>query len=46
VQADTLRSDIHVRVVLARDVRSDVALFDAESSKMKLAAEASERTPR
>jgi tetratricopeptide (TPR) repeat protein len=46
VQADTLRSDIHVRVVLGRDVRSDVALFDAESSKMKLAAEASEQTAR
>lgn len=46
VQAGTLRSDIHVRVMLGRDVRNDVALFDAEPSKMKLAAEASERTTR
>jgi tetratricopeptide (TPR) repeat protein len=45
VQADTLRSDIHVRVVLGRDVRSDVALFDAGRSKLKL-AEASEQTAR
>ena len=46
VQADTLRSDIHVRVVLGRDVRNDVALFDAERSKLQLAAEASEQTAR
>ena len=46
VQADTLRSDIHVRVVLGRDVRNDVALFDAERSKLQLAAEASEQSVR
>ena len=46
VQADTLRSDIHVRVVLGRDVRNDVALVDAERSKLQLAAEASEQTAR
>lgn len=44
--ADTLRSDIHVRVVLGRDVRNDVALFDAERSKLQVAAEASEQTAR
>jgi tetratricopeptide (TPR) repeat protein len=46
VQAGALRSDIHVRVVLGRDVRHDVALFDAERSKIQLAAEASEQTAR
>lgn len=46
VQAGTLRSDIHVRVILGRDARSDVALFDAEPSTMKLAADTSERTTR
>jgi Flp pilus assembly protein TadD len=46
VQAGTLRSDVHVRVVLGRDVRNDLALFDAERSKIQLAAEASEQTAR
>lgn len=46
VPAGTLRSDIHVRVVLGRDVRNDVALFDGERPRMQLAAEASERTTR
>jgi tetratricopeptide (TPR) repeat protein len=46
MQADTLRSDVHVRVVLGRDVRHDVALFDAERSELRLAAEASEQTAR
>jgi LytR cell envelope-related transcriptional attenuator len=46
VHADTLRSDIHVRVVLGRDVRNDVALFGAEPSKLQLASEASERSVR
>ena len=46
VPAGTLRSDIHVRVVLGGDVRNDVALFDAERSKLQLAAEASEQTAR
>jgi tetratricopeptide (TPR) repeat protein len=46
VRADTLRSDIDVRVVLGRDVRNDVALFDAERPKMQLASEASQQTTR
>lgn len=37
VRNDGLRSDIHVRLVLGRDVHNETALFEPESSKAQLA---------
>ena len=45
-QAGTLRSDIHVRLVLGRDGRNDTALFDAQAAKVQLAANAENRAGR
>ncbi len=43
VEASTLRSDIHVRIVLGHDVRDDVALFESRQSPAQLAARALRR---
>jgi hypothetical protein len=46
METKTLRSDIHVRVVLGHDLRNDTALFDVPRSKIQLASNAEHRTGR
>jgi hypothetical protein len=38
VQTDSLRGDIHLRIVLGQDVRDDVALFEAPRTPVRLVA--------
>jgi hypothetical protein len=46
VQSGTLRGDIHVRVVLGQDVRTDVALFEPGPPTMQLATRTGEQAAR